>query len=93
VRGNKDSGHDLWDDVQFRRGRLLVGCHYSAGSVVGFKRDENGKPLHDPATGALIPVYGERANFGQTGNADYDSQFQFKARQKQPTQSSAPAKK
>lgn len=37
-----------------------------------------GKPLHDPATGALIPVYGERANFGQTGNADYYWQFQFK---------------
>ena len=70
-----------------------VGCHYSAGAVVAFKRDENGKPLHDPATGALIPFYGERANFGQTGNADYYWQFQFKARQKQPTQSSAPAKK
>lgn len=70
-----------------------VGCHYSAGAVVAFKRDENGKPLHDPATGALIPVYGDRANFGQTGNADYYWQFQFKARQKQPTQSSAPAKK
>jgi hypothetical protein len=69
-----------------------VGCHYSAGAVVAFKRDENGNPLHDPATGALIPVYGERANFGQTGNADYYWQFQFKARQKQQTQS-APAKR
>jgi hypothetical protein len=59
-----------------------VGCHYSAGAVVAFKRDENGSPLRDPATGKLMPIYGDRANFGQTGNADYYWQFQFKARQR-----------
>ena len=69
-----------------------VGCHYSAGAVLAFKRDENGHPVRDPATGLKIPVYGERANFGQTGNADYYWQFQFKARQKQQKQS-APAKR
>ena len=60
-----------------------VGCHYSAGAVVSFKRDENGNPVRDPVTGLKIPVYGDRANFGRTGNADYYWQFQFKARQKQ----------
>jgi hypothetical protein len=60
-----------------------AGCHYSAGAAVAFKRDENGNPVRDPATGLKIPAYGERANFGQTGNADYYWQFQFKARQKQ----------
>jgi hypothetical protein len=69
-----------------------VGCHYSAGAVVAFKRDENGDPLHDPATGEKIPVYGERANFGQTGSADSYWQFQFKARQTQTAQPSVPAK-
>jgi hypothetical protein len=68
-----------------------VGCHYSAGAVVAFKRDENGNPVRDPATGLKIPVYGERANFGQTGNADYYWQFQFKARQTAP--SPTPAKR
>jgi hypothetical protein len=58
-----------------------VGCHYSAGAVVAFKRDENGKLVRDPATGLKVPVYGNRGNFGQNGNAHYFWQFQLKARQ------------
>jgi mono/diheme cytochrome c family protein len=61
-----------------------VGCHYSAGAVVAFKRDENGKLMHDPDTGLKIPVYGERGNFGQNGNSHYFWQMQLKARQKEP---------
>jgi hypothetical protein len=67
-----------------------VGCHYSAGAVVAFKRDENGSPVRDKTTGLKVPYYGERANFGQTGNADYFWQLQLKARQKQ--QQPMPAK-
>jgi hypothetical protein len=70
-----------------------VGCHYSAGAVIAFKRDENGNPVRDPATGLKVPVYGQRANFGETGNAFYYWQFQFKARQKQSAPPSPPAKR
>jgi hypothetical protein len=61
-----------------------VGCHYSAGSVIAFKRDANGKLVRDPDTGLKIPVYGERGNFGQNGNGGYFWQMQLKARQKEP---------
>jgi len=61
-----------------------VGCHYSAGAVVAFKRDANGKLMRDPETGLKIPVYGERGNFGQNGNSHYFWQMQLKARQKEP---------
>jgi hypothetical protein len=70
-----------------------VGCHYSAGAVVAFKRDENGAPVRDSATGLKIPVYGQRSNFGQTGSGDYYWQLQFKARQKQPPAPSAQQRK
>lgn len=60
-----------------------VGCHFSAGAVVGFKRDENGKLVREAKTGLKIPIYGKNGNFGQTGSADYFWQLQLKARQKQ----------
>lgn len=60
-----------------------VGCHFSAGAAVAFKRDENGNLVHDP-TGFKIPVYGKNGSFGQTGNAHYVWQLQLKARQKKP---------
>ena len=60
-----------------------VGCHFSAGAAVAFKRDENGKLVRDPATGLKIPIYGKNGSFGQTGNAHYVWQLQLKARQKE----------
>ncbi len=59
-----------------------VGCHYSAGAVVGFKTDENGRLLKD-AAGLKVPIYGKNGHFGQTGSADYVWQLQLKARQRQ----------
>jgi hypothetical protein len=61
-----------------------VGCHFSAGAVVGFKTDENGNFLKD-AAGLRIPIYGKNGSFGQTGNAHYVWQLQLKARQRQTT--------
>jgi hypothetical protein len=58
-----------------------VGCHFSAGAVVAFRKDENGKLLRDPM-GFKIPVYGKNGAFGQTGHGAYLWQFQLKARQK-----------
>jgi hypothetical protein len=59
-----------------------VGCHFSAGAAVAFKRDENRKLVIDPKTGLKKPIYGKNGSFGQTGNAHYFWQFQLKARQK-----------
>ncbi|MBK8907015.1 MAG: hypothetical protein IPM60_03670 [Rhodospirillales bacterium] len=59
-----------------------VGCHFSAGAAMAFKRDENGKPIRD-ANGLLEPIYGKNGSFGQTGNAHYVWQLQLKARSKQ----------
>ena len=59
-----------------------VGCHYSA---VPSSPSSATKTAISCAmkTRLKVPMYGERANFGQTGSADYYWQFQFKARQKQ----------
>jgi hypothetical protein len=59
-----------------------VGCHFSAGAAIAFKRDENRKLLVDAKTGLKTPIYGKNGSFGQTGNAHYFWQFQLKARQK-----------
>jgi hypothetical protein len=60
-----------------------VGCHFSAGAAVGFKRDENGKLVREDKTGLKVPIYGKNGSFGQTGNAGYVWQLQLKARQKE----------
>src|SRR6185312_6870948 len=57
-----------------------VGCHFSAGAALAFKRDENGALIRDAKTGWLVPIYGKNGSFGQTGNAGYFWQLQMKAR-------------
>ncbi|HWR49857.1 MAG TPA: hypothetical protein VN428_02045 [Bryobacteraceae bacterium] len=63
-----------------------VGCHFSAGVVIGFKTDENGRFLTD-ASGRKLPIYGKNGSFGQTGHAGYVWQLQLKARSTQPATS------
>lgn len=70
-----------------------VGCHFSAGAAVAFKRDENGVQMRDQQTGLKVPVYGKNGSFGETGNAGYFWQLQLKARQKEPPQKTATASK
>lgn len=60
-----------------------VGCHFSAGAAVAFKRDENGELIRDNM-GLLVPIYGKNGSFGQTGSGGYFWQLQLKARQKAP---------
>jgi hypothetical protein len=74
-----------------------VGCHYSAGAAVGFKRnfrypdgsfdgslalDENGRK---------IPIFGENSHFGKTGNGQFSWLLQIEAKTA-PLQNSAAAK-
>ncbi len=47
-----------------------VGCHYSAGAAIGFKRNEDGSFKLDER-GRKIPIFGENGHFGKTGNAAF----------------------
>ena len=59
---------DLVDTTQVTGTESCVGCHYSAGAAVGFKRAPNGSLMTD-ANGKKIPIFGENGHFGKTGNA------------------------
>lgn len=58
-----------------------VGCHYSAGACIGFRKDPTGKDLLD-ANGNKIPIFGENGNDGLTGNADFSWLLQLQAKSK-----------
>ena len=55
-----------------------VGCHYSAGICIGFKKDAKGDFLFD-ANGQRRPIYGENGHFGKTGHANFSWLFQIEA--------------
>jgi hypothetical protein len=59
-----------------------VGCHYSAGICLGFKRDAEGKLVY--VDGNKQPIFGINANGGRTGNADFSWLLQMKAQSEQP---------
>lgn len=50
-----------------------VGCHYSAGAAIAFRKDANG---------ATVPIFGENANDGLTGNANFSWLLQLEAKSK-----------
>jgi hypothetical protein len=62
-----------------------VGCHYSAGVCLGFRKDPAGNLLHD-ANGNKIPIFGENGNDGLTGNANFSWMLQLEAKAKNPKQ-------
>jgi hypothetical protein len=62
-----------------------VGCHYSAGACIGFRKDSTGKLLHD-ANGNKIPIFGENGNSGLTANANFSWLLQIEAKSRSPKQ-------
>jgi len=58
-----------------------VGCHYSAGICIGFKKNPDGGFLVDN-TGHRTPIYGENGHFGKTGNAAFSWLLQIEAKGK-----------
>jgi hypothetical protein len=58
-----------------------VGCHYSAGICIGFKKKPDGSYLLD-SSGQRIPIYGENGHFGKTGNANFSWLLQIEAKSK-----------
>jgi hypothetical protein len=65
-----------------------VGCHYSAGMCLGFKRDAEGKLVYNE--GNKVPIFGYYANGGHNGNADYSWLLQMKAQSTEPPQPPSP---
>ena len=59
-----------------------VGCHYSAGMCLGFKRDAEGKLIYNE--GNKVPIFGYYANGGHNGNSDYSWLLQMKAQSTEP---------
>ena len=55
-----------------------VGCHYSAGICIGFKKKDNGEFLLDDF-GHRVPIFGENGHFGKTGHANFSWLFQIEA--------------
>jgi hypothetical protein len=60
-----------------------VGCHYSAGACIGFRKDRGRKLLRD-ANGNKIPIYGENGNDGRTGGANFSWLLQIEAKSTNP---------
>lgn len=75
------------DDTEVIGTESCVGCHYSSGVCIGFKKNMDGTDALDPATGKKIPVFGENSHFGKTGNANFSWLLQIEARS---TQAPAP---
>jgi hypothetical protein len=50
-----------------------VGCHYSAGACIGFRRD---------ADGNRQPIFGQNGNGGDTGNGNFSWLLQLEAKSK-----------
>ncbi len=57
-----------------------VGCHYSAGIAIGFKRNDAGEEILQ--NGYPIPIYGENSHFGKTGNGHFSWLLQLEAKAK-----------
>jgi hypothetical protein len=60
-----------------------VGCHFSAGACIGFRKDSAGKYLTD-ANGNKIPIFGQNGNGGLTANANFSWLLQLEAKMKNP---------
>jgi hypothetical protein len=64
-----------------------VGCHYSAGMCLGFKRDAEGRLVSKD--GNKVPIFGINSNGGRTANADFSWLLQMKAQSEEPPKPSA----
>jgi hypothetical protein len=51
-----------------------VGCHYSSGITIGFKKNPDG--TEQLKNGKPVPIYGENNHFGKTGNASFSWMLQ-----------------
>lgn len=74
------------DSTKIRGTESCVGCHYSSGIAIGFKKDlDTGRTIVDKR-GVPVAVFGENNHFGKTGNASFSWMLQLepKAKQRDP---------
>jgi hypothetical protein len=57
------------DNTQVVGTESCVGCHYSAGICVGYKRDVKGNPVL--MNGVKQPIYGENGHFGRSAHGNF----------------------
>jgi hypothetical protein len=89
--GNQPAGPVAWDD-RLPPGLLAdpntifatescAGCHFSAGAAVAFKKDMNLRTVLTKKGDAYypIPIFGQNAVRGATGDADYSWLLQLRA--------------
>lgn len=60
-----------------------VGCHYSAGACIGFRKGPDGQFLRD-GKGRKIPIWGENAHGGLNGNSQFSWMFQIESQSNEP---------
>lgn len=62
--------NSLIDSTMVTGTESCVGCHYSAGICVGFRKN---------AQGQKVPIFGENTSFGKTGHAHFSWMLQLEA--------------
>ncbi len=69
--------NNLIDSTPVNGTESCVGCHYSAGICVGFKKNPDGSPMI--VDGARVPIFGENTSFGKTAHAHLSWMLQLEA--------------
>jgi hypothetical protein len=67
------------DNTQVTGTESCVGCHYSAGVAIGFKRNNDGSYQTVSGSRQKVAIFGEMGNFGQNGNAMFSWLLQIEA--------------
>ena len=67
----------LIDSTMVTGTESCVGCHYSAGICIGYKKNLDGTPFL--ANGLRVPVFGDRENSGKNANANFSWMLQLEA--------------
>jgi hypothetical protein len=80
---NRLSSNALTDSKMVFGTESCVGCHYSAGICIGFRKDTAGKLILD-SKGNKIPIFGENGNDGLNGNANFSWLLQLEAKARDP---------
>jgi hypothetical protein len=69
--------NSLIDDTMVTGTESCVGCHYSAGIALGYKKNPDG--TYKMVDGKRVPIFGDRHNFGRTGGAHFSWMLQIEA--------------
>jgi hypothetical protein len=67
----------LIDSTMVTGTESCVGCHYSAGICVGYKKNLDGTPFL--SNGLRVPIFGDRENGGKDANANFSWMLQLEA--------------